>query len=326
MWYNIPEFNVLAQNITVPGLSPVYPSAHCTSDGSICQVTAGEGEINAAISISSLVRSSAFDLRNTYFLIGGVAGINPKVATIASVTFARYAVQVTLQYEFDAREIPTNWPTGYVPQGATAPGEYPTTIYGTEVFELNDALRKLAVGFAQTASLNDTATAQAYRANYAASPAYAAGASSPSVVECDTATSDTFWTGQLLGEAFENTTTLFTNDTGVYCSTQQEDNAILEALLRGAKDDLVDFSRIIVMRTASNFDRQYPGQTAEDNKFGNSGGFVPSLINLYLAGVKVVEGIVDGWDATFSHGVTPTNYVGDIFGTLGGTPDFGPGN
>ncbi|KAG6877088.1 hypothetical protein C0993_010324 [Termitomyces sp. T159_Od127] len=326
VWYNIPDFNILAQNITVPGFSPLFPDAHCTEDGTICQLTTGEAEINAALSLAALIRSPSFDLRSTYFIVAGIAGINPKVATIASVTFARYAVQVCLQYEFDSREIPDDFPTGYVPLGAKRPDQYPGDIYGTEVFEVNDALRKLAVGFAKTASLNDTAEAQAYRSHYSASEAYAPGASAPSVVECDTAASDTFWTGRLLGETFENTTTLFTNSTGVYCSTQQEDNALLEALLRGAKDELVDFSRIIIMRTGSNFDRQYPGQTAAENRFGESAGFAPALANIYFAGIKVVQGILDGWNETFKEGVPPSNYIGDIFGTLGGEPDFGPGS
>ena len=45
-------------------------------------------------------------------MIAGIAGINPKVATLGSVAFAKYAVQVALQYEFDAREIPANFTTG----------------------------------------------------------------------------------------------------------------------------------------------------------------------------------------------------------------------
>lgn len=47
--------------------------------------------------------------------------------------------------------------------------------------------------------------------------------------------------------------------------------------------------------------------------------------NIYNAGIKVVEGILDGWDKTFAAGVKPSNYIGDEFGTLGGKPDFGPG-
>jgi len=260
-------------------------------------------------------------------MIAGISGINPEVATLGSVCFARYAVQVALQYEFDAREIPSNFSTGYVPFGTTAPLQYPQIIYGTEVFEVNAALQDLAVGFASKAVLNDSATAQAYRAHYASAPVYAAGAAPPSVVKCDVATSDVYYSGALLSQAFGNFTTLMTNGSGVYCTTAQEDNATLEVMLRAAVKGLVDYGRIIVMRTASDFDRPYPGEATIVNLFySDQGGFEPALMNIYLAGIKVVEGILSQWDAVFEKGVMATNYVGDIFGTLKGpiAPDFGP--
>jgi Purine nucleoside permease (NUP) len=112
----------------------------------------------------------------------------------------------------------------------------------------------------------------------------------------------------------------------VYCTTAQEDNAILESLLRAANHSLVDYSRILSMRTASDFDRPYPGEDAAYNLFyADQGGFLPAVRNIYLAGIKVVMGILDGWDETFAAGIPADNYIGDIFGTLGGTPDFGPG-
>lgn len=327
VWYGIPEFNLLARNITVPGLSPLFPDVHCTANGEVCQIITGESEINAASSITALTFSPLFDLTSTYFMIAGIAGVNPEVATLGSVTFARYAVQVALQYEFDAREIPSNYSTGYIPLGATSPTQYPESIYGTEVMEVNEPLRQLAIGFAKTAQLNDSSEAVAYRANYAKNSAYTAGSQGPSVVGCDVATSDVYFSGTLLSEAFGNTTKLFTNGTGVYCTTAQEDNATLEALLRGAISNLTDFSRIIVMRTASDFDRPYPGESPEDNLFyAPQGGFDPAVANIYLAGIKVVEGILNGWNATFAKGINATNYVGDIFGSLGGKPDFGPGS
>ncbi|KAJ7220333.1 purine nucleoside permease [Mycena pura] len=325
VWYGISQFNVLAHNVSIPGLSPLFPEVHCTRDGTICQLTIGEGEINAASSIAALVHSPKTSLERTYFLIAGIAGINPKVATIGSVTFARYAVQVALQFEIDAREIPADFPTGYFPQGTTAPGQFPTDIYGTEVFEVNEQLRQRAFAAAQKATLFDTAAAEQMRMQYAASPIFAlANANGSSVVLCDTATSDTFWSGALLGDAFENTTKVFTNQAGVYCTTQQEDNATLNALLRGALSSLVDFSRIIVMRSASNFDRPPPGVSAVDHLLGPAPGFEPAILNLHLAGVKVVKMIVDGWFETFEEGIRPKNYVGDIFGSLGGHPDFVP--
>ncbi|KAI0668139.1 purine nucleoside permease [Trametes maxima] len=324
-WHGIPEFNILERNITVPGFSPRFPDAHCTKDGSICQVVADEGEVNAAATITALAFSSHFNLSKTYFLLAGIAGISPKVGTLGSVTFARYAVQVSLQYEIDAREKPAEFPTGYLPQGSKTPEQYPQTLYGTEVFEVNDDLRQLAMDLAKTGKLTDGSAVQTYRAQYAAHPEYAAGAAAPSVIGCDTATSDTFWTGALLADAFANTTALFTNGTGKYCTSQQEDNAVLGSLLRAALAGRADFARVLVMRVGSDFDRPFPGQNVTTNLFNLSTGFGTAISNLRAAGVPVVTGIVDQWKATYKKGVAPSNYIGDIWGSLGGKPDFGPG-
>ncbi|KIP02163.1 hypothetical protein PHLGIDRAFT_96274 [Phlebiopsis gigantea 11061_1 CR5-6] len=327
IWLGIPEFNLLEQNITLPGLSMKFPDIHCTKDGSVCQLVTGEGEVNAAGSALALVLSPLFNLTQTYFLTAGDGGINPKISTLGSVAFAQFAVQVALQYEIDAREKPSNFSTGYIPQGDSQLNVYPSYIYGTEVFQLNDALRQKAIAFAKTATLNDSSDAQAYRKLYAGDAQYAAALQTPSVLGCDTATSDVWWSGAVLGETFENTTKLFTNGTGAYCTTQQEDNAVLESFLRGHVAGLLDFSRIIAMRTASDFDRQPSSMSAAENLFnGQDAGYEIAVQNIYIAGIKVVQGILSGWDSTFAKGVAASNYVGDVFGSLGGNPSFGPGS
>lgn len=222
--------------------------------------------------------------------------------------------------------MPANFSTGYFGQGTTFPGIYPQDIYGTEVFELNDDLRQLAITLAKRGTLADDARAQQYRANFAKDSVYAAAAAPPSVIACDTATSDVYWSGKVLGEAFESATKMLTNGTGTYCTSQQEDNAILEALVRGARAGLVDFSRVISMRTGANFDRQHPGQTAGEALHSNSPGFEISLKNIAAAGVPIVTGIVSEWHTRFEGGMKPRNYIGDILGSLGGKPDFGPGS
>lgn len=63
-WLKAMDF---VHNITIPGLSPVYPDIHCTTNYTICQITTGEGEINAASSISALTLNPLFDLTKTYF-------------------------------------------------------------------------------------------------------------------------------------------------------------------------------------------------------------------------------------------------------------------
>ena len=125
IWYGQGSLNLLGQNISVSGLSPLFPYVHCTANGDVCQVITGESEINAASSITAFVQSPKFNLTKSYFMVAGIAGINPEVATTGSVTFAKYAVQVALQYEFDIRDIPNNFTTGYVPFGAYSPQGYP---------------------------------------------------------------------------------------------------------------------------------------------------------------------------------------------------------
>ena len=188
--------------------------------------------------------------------------------------------------------------------GSTAPGLYPTSIYGSEVFEINADLRNLAVAFARTATLNDTETMATYRANFSGISTYEAGSQPPFVAACDTTTSDVWFSGAILSGYATNLTNLLTNGTGVYCMTAEEDNATFEAMVRATKAGLMDFSRVILLRAASDYDRQYPGQTAADNLlFSNQGAFLPSLANIYLAGSKVVSGILDNWDSRFAEGI-----------------------
>ncbi|KAK4071611.1 uncharacterized protein Triagg1_5849 [Trichoderma aggressivum f. europaeum] len=320
--------NLTFQAIATPGLSMLFPLVFCTQTGSVCQLTVGEGEINSAVSMAALVLSGSFNLTQTYFLLAGIAGVNPRHATIGSVAFARYAVQVTLQYEIDSRSLPQDWPTGYIPYGRTHPFEYPCITYGTEVFELNANLRDAAHAFAQRAQLQDAQETRNYRLLYSEmGPPYHTAVLPPSVVKCDSATSDVYYTGGRLAQAFENTTSLWTNGTGVYCMSAQEDNATLEVLVRAAIEGLVDFGRVIAMRTGSNFDRPPPSRTDwEHLTRTNQNGFHIAIANLYAAGIQVVRGILADWDCTFAPGVPPTNYIGDIFGSLGGQPDFGFGS
>ncbi|ROV94953.1 hypothetical protein VMCG_08301 [Cytospora schulzeri] len=332
IWYeNLPASglgDLLAVNVSTPGLSMLFPHVHCTADYDICQVTTGESEINAATTIAAVALSDKFDLTSTYFMIGGIAGVSPKWSTLGGVALSRYAVQVALQYEFDAREMPANFSTGYFGFDTLLPNTMPGEWYGTEVFEVNEDLRQAAFALASRANLSDNAIASEYRARYAAEgEVYAAGAAAPSVVLCDGATSDVYYSGALLADAFDNTTTLWTNGTGNYCMSAQEDNATLEVLLRMAIEGLVDFGRIIVMRTGSDFDRPPPGISAYDHLLiMDQNGFDIAVENIYRAGVEIAKGVLADWNCTYKDGLKATNYIGDVFGSLGGEPDFGPGS
>lgn len=115
----------LTVNYTTAGLSPLFPDIACDTSGEVCIVTTGEAEINAAATIMALTLSTTFDLTSTYFLVAGIAGVNPYHGTLGTAAFARFSVQVGLMYELDARQKPENWTTGYWALGTKAPGQLP---------------------------------------------------------------------------------------------------------------------------------------------------------------------------------------------------------
>lgn len=79
--------------------------------------------------------------------------------------------------------------------------------------------------------------------------------------------------------------------------------------------------------TGSNFDRPPPGVTALAHlQLLGQNGLALALNNTWHAGGRIVAGILAGWDAVYGPGIAPTNYIGDVFGSLGGAPDFGPGS
>jgi purine nucleoside permease len=281
----------LTDHIKVDGLSADYPEVHCNADD-VCQVTTGMGHSNVAASITALVFSQRFDLSQAYFLIAGIAGIDPSQGTLGSATWARYLIDYGIAWEIDARDAPATWPSGYLGINTKSPTEKPPLDYRTEVFQLDEALLQKALALSSKAVLEDSDTAIAYRAHWPTAPAN----QPPKVVQCDTAGGDTWWHGAILEKRAQDWTRLLTDGQGVYCTTQQEDNATYEALKRGATAGLLDLKRVAVLRTASNFDRPYPGQTAYDSLVNSiSGGFLPAIHNLVNAGGPLVNDIVKSW-------------------------------
>lgn len=311
-------------NFTLPGLSPLYPQVQCIADFELCHITLGEGEINAASSTMALLLNPMFDFTDTFWIINGIGGGNPKEISFGSVAFAKYAVQVGLQYDVDSRELVNtpyaNWTTGYWGFDTDSPLDYPESVYGSEVFELNENLRDKALKVAKKleATLDPGDNLSVTIRNQYPSP----GNSKPVIKACDVVTSDPFFIGKTLDKYFFDYTKLITNGTATYCVTVQEDNAILEAFVRIAKANLVRFDRILLLRGVSDYSEPPVGidPVTWFNTVTNTGAEA-SLINLFHVANAVAEDILSDYDTYIS--LTPDNYVGDILGTLGGEMDFG---
>jgi purine nucleoside permease len=283
-----------AREVRVPGLSSDFPTVRCTGSG-VCQMTTDMGHANAAASMMAVIYGGQFDLRRTYFLIAGIAGINPEYGTIGTATWARYLVDVDIAHEIDAREMPRGWPDGFFGVLTQGQEHKPRFDYRTELFQVDEALLQKALRLSRGAALEDAADVVAYRKFYPGAPANRP----PQVTQCDTASGDTWWGGRRLGERATRWTRLLTDGHGVYCTSQQEDNATLLALTRGAHSGLTDIHRVAVLRTGSDFDRPYPGQSAFDSLVAQqsvAGAVHISTANLVHAGMPLVKDIVAHWD------------------------------
>ena len=158
------------RDFRVPGLSIDYPLVKCNADA-VCEMNTGMGHANAAASMMAVLYSGAFDLRETYFLIAGVAGIDPERGTIGSAAWARYAVDGGIAHEIDAREMPHGWQDGYFGVLTDGPAQVPKFDFRTEEFALNEALLQQAFSLSKSATLEDSQDLREYRRRYPEAPA-----------------------------------------------------------------------------------------------------------------------------------------------------------
>lgn len=287
----------LDHKIAVPGLSKDAPEVACNDD--LCVMTTTMGFANAAASMAAVALSPEFDLSKTYFVIAGIAGIDPSAGTLGAGTWADYVVDGGLMHRLGKGEVPADWTSTVVEFGAAKPGDKPKWDGGTEVYQMNPALVQAAVESGKGVELADNDDAAAYRALYAQDAAKA----KPAVSVCTTISADTYWHGAEIATELADHAKVLSDGASNYCTSQMEDNATLTALKRAADAGRLDFDRIAVLRTASNFDRPHDGQTAIESLTAKSGGFGPATQNAYLLGNAFAQDIIGHWDDRYEAGV-----------------------
>ncbi|GEQ71145.1 hypothetical protein JCM33374_g4826 [Metschnikowia sp. JCM 33374] len=320
-WLSSLDFH---HNITIPGLSSLYPAISCTTNYSVCGMITGEGDINAAASVMALGLSPLFDLSHTYFLISGIAHGDPNHTTVGSVTFARYAVQVGVEHEvvYQGPIVPNpNWTSTYGEYGPDNPWTYPGKFYGTEVYEVNGNLRDRAVELAHSVNLENPTQASVVGGFLYGD---CAARDLPSIVKCDVLTSDDYFTGKNLSDYFSFYANVISNGTVEYCSVAQEDNAYLEAFTRLDRYGLVDFDRVVVSRSISDLTRPPPPKCNDTvTWFDSPGESSVAFANLPIAGLPFVKDVLENWENVYCEGdkYASNYYTRDILESFEGTPN-----
>lgn len=296
------EFQFWVEREKLDRVIPLPAGNHdvrANADGSVIGIVTGVGNTNAAATIMALGLDPRFDLSKSYWLVAGIAGIDPADGSIGAAVWADFVVEGDLGHEIDAREIPADWPTGYVPLRAHRPYEpvaanQPAT--PGQVFELNPGLVEWAFQLTKDMPLADNPQMQARRATYTGFPA---AQQPPRVQKGATISASTYWHGRLLDQWANEWVRYHTGGRGNYVTTAMEDAGTMLALTALTRAGRADVRRALVLRTASNFDMQWPGGTAAESmngeKLGLYSAYLPSLEAAYGVGSRVVHELVAGW-------------------------------
>jgi purine nucleoside permease len=299
------EFNTWVVHFPLPCVIPFpqgYHHLRYNPANEVLGIETGEGPTHMAASITALADDPRFDVTHAYWLLAGIAGIDPNYGPAGSASWAEYVVDGDLAYEIDAREIPSGWTTGYVPLGRSAPYQLPvppaSSINGVNLFALNAGLVHWAYDFSHAhVTLPDTANLKALRAEYTN---YPKTQSPPLILHGDTLAAGTFWIGNLMNTWAENWVNYWSQGKAVFAMTSEEDAGYMQALTFLGAGGKIDLARVMDLRSASDFSVPYQGETAAQLLASDSSGtgysaFIESLDDVYLTGASVVNELADHW-------------------------------
>jgi purine nucleoside permease len=257
----------------------------------------GVATAKAAASVMALGLDPRFDLSKAYWVIAGIGGGDPADVSLGSAVWANHVIDGDLAYEIDAREIPSDWPTGFVPLRKTIPYEEPVRApLGGEAYTLNQDLVAWAYQLTKDVPLADSEEMRTSRARYVGFPN---AMMPPFVTRGDTMSASTFWHGTRMDEWANQWTRYFTGGQGNFMIAAMEDTGTLQALTFLDQAGRADLKRVLVLRTVSNYDREAPGLTPAESLKNMAGGkysaYLPSLEAAERVGDRVVRDIVEHW-------------------------------
>lgn len=278
-----------AGKITVPGVNhPVYYSRQ-----GVLGVVSGMTS-RAATQIMALVLSGKFDFSRAYWVINGIAGADPADVSLGSAAWAAHVVDGDIAYEVDSREGEARWPYAIIAIGAQEPGQPATEPPDPAPMSwtLNPALVHWAYEATKSVPIPDSDAMKQLRALYRG---YPNAQKPPFVTIGDSLGSSRYWHGKAMTQWANEWTGIWTQGAGNFMMTDMEDQGFSEALTRLAAMGKVDFQRVLVLRTASNFCMQAADGNVSESLHAEYAGREPSLEAAYRVGSTVVHALVAGW-------------------------------
>lgn len=259
-------------------------------------VVTGIGTAKSAAATMALGLDQRFDLTKAYWLVAGIAGIDPEDASIGSAVWSAHLVDGDLAHEIDAREKPDDWPTGYFARRTKFPYDPAKPDSTGEAFVINEGLAEWAFMLTKDTVLPDLPGLAETRDLYTE---HEMARRPPFVLKGGHLAAMTFWHGSLLNEWANGWVDYWTDGAAGFVTSAMEDTGTYQSILYLDAAGRVDKDRFMVLRTGSNYTVQPPGKTAAENLLGENEGYAgmqASLESLYLVGSMVLDEITGNWD------------------------------
>ena len=279
-----------------------FHDLYLNKETGVLGMVTGMGTARATAAIMALGLDPRFDLTQAYWLVAGIAGVDPHDASIGSAVWATWLVDGDLAHQIDARETPKDWATGYFPLFSHGPYT-DKTVNDTshqpngEVYKINAELADWAYHLTKNTPLTDYPKMQKLRAKYVN---YPNAQLPPFVLKGDHMAASTFWHGKLLNEWANSWSAFWSNNEANFVTSGMEDTGSYQALTYLDKAGKADKNRFMVLRTASNYSMPPDSLSAAENLKMESGedgfaGMQSSLESAYSVGSIVVNNIVANW-------------------------------
>lgn len=253
------------------------------------------GSTRCESSIMALVLDPRFDLTHTYWIINGIAGVNPYKASLATAAWAQWVIDGDDAFEVDSSEKEAAWPYGVYPAGSNGPNLLPENLNlnNQMAYQVSPPLVKWAFDLTKDTKIPDNDEMRNYRAKFVGCPN---AQRPPFVMIGDFVSTARYYYGNVMNQWADDWAKLWTSGKANYVMAADEDQGVAYALTEASKIGKVDWNRVLFLRTASDFTCGSPGISAQQNLQGGFPGFLPALESAYRVGSPVVHEIVAHWD------------------------------
>jgi len=283
-----------ALDVTIP-FPQGFHSLHYNPEAQVLGMVTGVGTAKSTAAVMAVGLDPRFDLRQAYWLVAGIAGIDPEDASIGSAAWASWLVDGDLAHEIDPREKPAEWDTGYFALDTSGPWDPARPEPSGEVFIANPRLRDWAFELTKDVALPDDPSIAAERARYTEHPN---AQRPPFVLKGEQLSAMTFWHGAVMNAWADKWVAYWSGGEGEFVTSAMEDTGTAQALTYLDALGVADYDRLMVLRSGSNFTMPPPGVTAAEYLLRENEGYAgmtASLESLYAVGSVVIDELLGDW-------------------------------